>query len=374
MKKTDRTKQELALSLAETAEEILSFGEYPDLPQKAGLKEKLDSHSAKWNRAYREFVAEAFLFAKQIYYPASLFRQNSLSVGESGELVALYSETLMKVACRIFAKKSFAGGAEIVAYFEGAVKNEFERETWRERGEEKRQGTGLSEHKQRILSDYNRFKNNLEMVAKNRNELTEAKIRSLYLNTANRYGITEEKLREIIAAGENTAVILESDSVVTDGEGGEELAFSFLEGGSPSSEDFLSGEEQKIFIECIEKNWEGKPEKTPNQGRTKKYLSSIVTHQLLSKLKKSGAQGEKLFSLLRTKSFVDKSLLSDFEATGELCDRKTLLSNFPLLDKDGNVVMDDARGKPKCKDEGRANNDLKKFFKEVSTLYEADAL
>ena len=63
-----------------------------------------------------------------------------------------------------------------------------------------------------------------------------------------------------------------------------------------------------------------------------------------------------------------------FEATGELCDRKTLLSNFPLLDKDGNVVMDDARGKPKCKDEGRANNDLKKFFKEVSTLYEADAL
>ena len=50
MKRNDRTKEELAQSLTQIAEEIFALGEFPDIPKKTDFKEKLDFHSAKWNR------------------------------------------------------------------------------------------------------------------------------------------------------------------------------------------------------------------------------------------------------------------------------------------------------------------------------------
>lgn len=268
MKRNDRTKEELAQSLTQIAEEIFALGEFPDIPKKTEFKEKLDFHSAKWNRAYREFVAEAFLFAKKLKYSSGLFKGSGIENGKTEELISLYSESLMVVVYRLFNKKTDKTPSEFISYLEASLKGEFKREMYAEKKDEKRHGItkGLSDKDQRILSDYNRFKENLEMLAKSRKGLTDEKIQELYIATSNRYSISAEQLRRVIIEGNDTSVILESDSI-HQGKDGDDIAsvFEFLYRGDSADTDLLAAEDTKqqekkflTVLDCIEKVWESK--------------------------------------------------------------------------------------------------------------------
>ena len=292
MKRNDRTKEELAQSLTQIAEEIFALGEFPDIPKKTEFKEKLDFHSAKWNRAYREFVAEAFLFAKKLKYSSRLFKGSGIENGKTEELISLYSESLMAVVYRLFNKKTDKTPSEFISYLEASLKGEFKREMYAEKKDEKRQGitNGLSVIKQRILSDYNRFKENLEMLAKSRKGLTDEKIQELYIATSNRHGISEEELRKIIIAEHDTSVIREIDSI-RQNKNGEDIPsiFDILPVDDAADTLLLVAEEkerhEKVFrtvLDCIEKVWES------SQDRTKPYLSALLTRQVLEELEQAG--------------------------------------------------------------------------------------
>lgn len=372
MKRNDRTKEELAQSLTQIAEEIFALGEFPDIPQKTDFKEKLDFHSAKWNRAYREFVAEAFLFAKKLKYSSRLFKGSGIENGKTEELISLYSESLMVVVYRLFKKKTDKTPSEFISHLEASLKGEFKREMYAEKKDEKRQGitNGLSVIKQRILSDYNRFKENLEMLAKSRKGLTDEKIQELYIATSNRYSISAEQLRRVIIEGNDTSVILESDSI-HQGKDGDDIAsiFEFLHRGDSADTDLLAAEDTKqqekkflTVLDCIEKVWESK------QERTKPYLRSLVTNDFLKLLCRGKVFRDKSYlSLLQTKDFADKELVSKFQNDETVCDRKELLKKFPILQKDGSIKLD-KNGKPKYKDEGRASNDSTEFWNSVREL------
>ena len=372
MKRNDRTKEELAQSLTQIAEEIFALGEFPDIPKKTEFKEKLDFHSAKWNRAYREFVAEAFLFAKKLKYSSRLFKGSGIENGKTEELISLYSESLMVVVYRLFNKKTDKTPSEFISYLEASLKGEFKREMYAEKKDEKRQGitNGLSVIKQRILSDYNRFKENLEMLAKSRKGLTDEKIQELYIETSNRYSISAEQLRRVIIEGNDTSVILESDSI-HQGKDGDDIAsvFEFLYRGDSADTDLLAAEDTKqqekkflTVLDCIEKVWESK------QERTKPYLRSLVTNDFLKLLCRGKVFRDKSYlSLLQTKDFADKELVSKFQNDETVCDRKELLKKFPILQKDGSIKLDKS-GKPKYKDKGRASNDSTEFWNSVREL------
>lgn|GEM_PF-3619541 len=372
MKRNDRTKEELAQSLTQIAEEIFALGEFPDIPKKTEFKEKLDFHSAKWNRAYREFVAEAFLFAKKLKYSSGLFKGSGIENGKTEELISLYSESLMVVVYRLFNKKTDKTPSEFISYLEASLNGEFKREMYAEKKDEKRHGItkGLSDKDQRILSDYNRFKENLEMLAKSRKGLTDEKIQELYIATSNRYSISAEQLRRVIIEGNDTSVILESDSI-HQGKDGDDIAsvFEFLYRGDSADTDLLAAEDTKqqekkflTVLDCIEKVWESK------QERTKPYLRSLVTNDFLKLLCRGKVFRDKSYlSLLQTKDFADKELVSKFQNDETVCDRKELLKKFPILQKDGSIKLD-GNGMPKYKDEGRASNDSTEFWNSVREL------
>lgn len=326
MKRNDRTKKKLAKSLAEIANEIFSLEEFPVIPKNATLKDKLDAHSSRWRTRFNEFVAESFLFAKKFHYSADFFRQNDISdekydsVSKAERLVSMYSEDLMKVSYRMFAKKSNKTENDFISYFEVSIKEEFEHSMCKNKRIEKNQGTGISEKKQRIYSDYNRFKTAVQMCAKNRKDLTESRIQELYISTSNHYEITIEKLREIILAVSNASVLLESDTISTsDEEEGTATVFYSL-AGADSVEKNLFDKAKKIdeiaqTLLALDKEY------SCAQERTKPYLSALLMRQILSELKSARIDSNQVVSLLGNSAFAQtekaqiilKRFLSDDE-------------------------------------------------------------
>ena len=288
MKRNNRTKEELAESLAEIADEIFSLEEFPVIPKNATLKEKLDAHSSRWRTRFNEFVAESFLFVKKFHYSADFFRQNDISdekddsVSKAERLVSMYSEDLMKVSYRMFAKKRDIPKNDFISYFEASIKNEFKRAVGKDKIKEKNQGIGISEKKQRIYSDYNRFKIAVQMCAKNRKDLTESRIQELYISTSNHYEITIEKLQEIILAVSNASVLLESDTISTSYEKDETATvFDSLAGDDSAEKNLLDEAERDEMTQRLLVLDE---EFCKSQERTKPYLSALLMRQILSEL------------------------------------------------------------------------------------------
>lgn len=307
MKRNDRTKDELAQSLVEMANEIFSLEEFPVIPKNATLKEKLDAHSSRWRTRFNEFVAESFLFAKKFHYSADFFRQNDISdekddsVNKEERLVSLYSEDLMKVSYRMFAKKSDKSATDFISFFEASIREEFKHSMCKNERIEKNQGIGIPEKKQRIYSDYNRVKTAVQMCAKNRKDLTESRIQEIYISTSNHYRITIEKLRKIILEISNASVLLESDTIRNSDE--EDLTVTIFDSltGADSVENDLS---DKVKIDEIAQKLLTLDEAySCAQERTKPYLSALLTRQALEEFSSANVDYKTYFEYLNDKAF-----------------------------------------------------------------------
>ena len=344
-----KTKKDYFDSLSEIAGEILSLDEYPAVPKNAGLKQKLDSHSSKWTRAFRDFVGNAFHFAKFISYPASLYEKSGFSSKE--DLVSNYSASVMTLSYRLLAKKAEKTAEEIVSYFEAVLPQEIEHEIQSEAKKALKENTGLSDRKIRIFFDYNRFKTNVEMIAKNRKDLSEEKIQLLYLSTSNTYGIQKEELEKIIEDSERK-IVLESDTIFENEDGESD---SILESAETSifNSEFDENDEKRYeeLFRKIEAVFEGL------QERTKDYVSALVTLNLLKELEKIEKSRPQIADMLKKYSFVEKNRLNLWKDYKDLDNQKEIGMTFKKNSYEKNIEKNA---------ESDASRTYKSFLKKLS--------
>ena len=370
MKSTQRTKEELAKSLWNLYKEISSLNETTNLPQNSPLEEKLNVHSPRWKGLYRELVAESFLFAKKLTYNYQLYKRYNIKSTDKDEkrskaeqLVAHCTEPLMKVVFRRFSVQDFTGDfEEFINTFENDLKGEFNKFTSKEFDDNCRVGTGLSEKNKRIVRHYLRFKESLEKVSKDRANLSEVKVQTLYLQTSNHYGITEKKLQTILKAYSQTLV--QSEFVQDEDDDNENSLFDFQESRDFSGLNKEAEQENQNFIhkflEAMEKVYRKR------QKRAQEYYSALMTQWFLEQVKTWNYLDASFIKYFSNFSFMDKDLLNHFECSGEVPDRQMVLERFPV--KKGDKIVLDKNGKPKYKDKGRASNDMKNVLNELEEI------
>ncbi|MBO5731354.1 MAG: hypothetical protein J6R67_09155 [Treponema sp.] len=370
MKSTQRTKEELAQSLWNLYKEISSLNETTNLPQNSPLKEKLNAHSPRWNGLYRELVAESFLFAKKLTYNYQLYKRYNIKSTDKDEkrskaeqLVAHCTEPLMKVVFRRFSVQDFTGDfEEFIKTFENDLKGEFNKFASKEFDDNRRVGTGLSEKNKRIVRHYLRVKESLEKVSKDRANLSEVKVQTLYLQTSNHYGITEKKLQTILKAYFQTLV--QSEFVQDEDDDNENSLFDFQESRDFSGLNKEAEQENQNFIhkllEAMEKVYRKR------QKRAQEYFSALMTQWFLEQIKTWNYLNASFIKYFSNFSFMDKDLLNHFECSGEVPDRQMVLERFPV--KKGDKIVLDKNGKPKYKDKGRASNDMKNVLNELKEI------
>ena len=353
------------------AQEISRLNEHPSLPKNAGLEEKLAAHSPRWRGLYTEAAGETFCFAKKLAYSKKLYALIGTEApdGEDSrtraeQLVAYCNEPLLKVVYRRFALNPCCDGSNLdsfVAGLERDLKIEFRHFIQNEKLEQKRMGMGFSRQDQRILRDYNRFKESL--LQYNGGSLPEDAIQGQYLAGHNGFKVTPEKLKSVLAGHCQTAVQQDCDLRRDEAAGNEP---SFLDGIADGSlcldRDDRAGcpELVEAILHCLEKIYQKK------QRRAQKYFSALMTQWFLERIKECTSVDGPFITRLHDFSFVDGELLSQFERDGSVPDRQTVLRRFPVL-KNG-VVQLDKDGQPRCKDKGRASNDIRGVLDELKEM------
>lgn len=373
MKSSKRTKEEVAKNLLFLAQEIARLNERLVLLTNARLEEKLDSHSPRWRSLYNEAAAETFCFATKLMYPQNLYalidaanpadEEDSRTKAE--RLVGYCSEPLLKVVYRRFVKD--VGNDEndfdcFIARLEGDLKREFNFFIKNERGKDRRLGMGFSHQDSRILNDYNRFRESLSQYRKDKTSLSEDNTQKMYLLSHNRFKITPTKLKEVLEGAYKTSV--QRDVDLRCDETGEECFVNRIEDKNTYwNQDTMSSSNEKVWkdiLHCLEEIYRKK------QKRTQVYFSALMTQWVLHQIKGCKFIDNSFISMLHSFSFMDTELLSQFESDGSVPDRQTVLLRFPIL-KDGEIQLDQ-HGKPKCKDKGRASNDIKAVIDKVGEM------
>ncbi len=371
MKSTRRTKEEIAQSIWLLYKEISMLKERPALPRNASLEEKLDSHSSRWNSLYREMVTETFLFARHLVYPRKLYDMIQLisaaddKRSRAEQLLGYCTMPLMKVVLR---RCSFGADAndclEFMESFEKDLKLEFQSFAHKEKQDERWQGTGFSDKSRRIVNHYLRFKESVEKIAKNRAELSEQKIRTLYLRTHNHYNCTERGLDDLLTSSFQASVARGSDAMRKDKDGNEMSMFDAIPGGTSLDDEYIAKDQLKnsfdLVLRSMEELWQKK------QRRAKPYFGALMTHWILDQTKEWCLPEDFYFQKLQSYSFIDKDLLMEFRTDGFIPERKVLLQRFPVF-KRGQPVLDTA-GNQKYKDEGRASNDMKGVLEKLREM------
>ncbi len=360
MKSAHRTKEEIAQSLRVLAQEIALLNEFPDLPKNAKLEKKLDSHSSRWRSLYNEAASETFVFATKLEYPQNLY--SLIESKDADKLVGYCAEPLLKVVYRRFSRDirnnedkfdSFA------AELEKDLKREFQFFIANEKKQERRMGMGFSDQNQRILNDYNRFKESFLQYRKDKRILSEQEIQKGYISTHNRFRITFEKLREVLVGAYTTSV--QKDSDLRFDETDEEYFINKIEDKS-IYRDTKDTSKMLSILHCLEKIHRKK------QKRSQKYYGALMTQWFLETIRSSKFLDEDFFSRLHDFSFVDGELLHRFELDGSVPDRQTVLQLFPVC-RNGTIQLD-KNGNPKYKDKGRASNDMKGVLDELKEMLE----
>jgi len=221
---------------------------------------------------------------------------------------------------------------------------------------------GFSHHDSRILNDYNRFRESLSQYRKDKTSLSEDNTQKMYLLSHNRFKITPTKLKEVLDGAYKTSV--QRDVDLRCDETGEECFVNRIEDKNTYwNQDTMSSSNEKVWkdvLHCLEEIYRKK------QKRTQVYFSALMTQWVLHQIKGCKFIDNSFISMLCTFSFMDTELLKQFESDGSVPDRQTVLLRFPIL-KDGETQLDQ-HGKPKCKDKGRASNDIKAVIDKVREM------
>ncbi len=359
MAKSNRSKKELEQDLKEYAKQIYALNEFPEIRPKTKLEERLKMHSPRWNSIIREACADMFYFAKTLTYDNELYktlgitRSNSL-VSPVDELVSLFGETIMTVACRRFSSKELSEGdsfieMEFINKLETDLRESIKTSVYSEKNKESTQGiTGISKENIELVKKYYRFRE--DFIGFKRAAITEEKIQNIFIKT--QYPAEKDpekklkKLKASILAYNQNYVQKETETLREDKDGNGSTAFDYVEDNREKQEkDFkrklrINEIQTYRIINRMNLFFE---KKLKRKNSDVEYWSVLLTHFILSMLERkleNKDRSDDFIKKLESQKFIYHELLEVFKKDGSVPPRKKMMEKLG-------------------KDEGKASSDTK---------------